>query len=496
MEFFKLFNYFYQTSCAAVVFVCALSGASMQKLILISMDGFQFDYLDLVAPNEAKHFQFMIRNGVKAKSIMNVFPTNTYPNHYTLITGLYPESHGMVDNKFYDAVWNEYFDFDNRRDNVDPFWYDTGAEPIYVTNKKADPLRNSGSVVWPAGIGKVKGIGPDRVIPYADSWSRINNTERVDTIISWFTDKTVPINLGLLYFLEPDGIGHVTGGGSKNVTDMIKVELDNVLGYLFKKLKENGLLDEMNIILTSDHGFANYSRDKAVLLSDHLNTSWYKTGSVQFGNYALHKHIFPEEGLEENVLQALRNIPYLKVYRKGGSELERLHYNSSTRIAPIVITGSEEGVVIFPDEASRDRMKSVGVHGYDPYLVPSMRPFFLAIGPAFKKGYVSEQFNSVDIYPLMCHILGIVPAPNNGSFENVECLLREKSVMSKTHERSTTVILLVIFAGLCALLAGIYSVCTCQKARKQLRLGNKTGPEVTTTGSATDSAEVERHDEL
>ncbi|XP_060597085.1 ectonucleotide pyrophosphatase/phosphodiesterase family member 5-like [Ruditapes philippinarum] len=450
-----------------------LGGASsftkLPKLLLISMDGFRYNYLDLIPVNETKNFQYMINNGVKAKSIMNVFPTVTYPNHYTLITGLYPETHGIVHNRFYDAFWKEYYLYDNARDNVDPFWYDVGAEPIYVTNKKAGNSRNSGSVVWPAGIGKVKGIGPDRVIPYANAFSNISFHVRVDKLIEWFTDEEAPINLGLLYFPEPDEIAHKYGAGSEKVLDFIKGELNEVLDYLFKRLKEVHLLDDINIILTADHGFTNKSSDKTVLLDKYLNASWYKTGAENFGGNGNHMtvNIFPEEGEEENILNALQNVSFLNVYKKGGDELKKLHYSSSERIAPIVLTGSQEGVIIFPDKNSQDSYESFGVHGYDPHIVPNMRPFFIAMGPAFKKGYVSEQFNSVDIYPLMCHILGIEPAPNNGSLDNVKGLLREISVKDTI---SMTGISFLIVVGLSVTLAGIFAICACHNARKMPRI--------------------------
>ncbi|XP_053396057.1 ectonucleotide pyrophosphatase/phosphodiesterase family member 5-like [Mercenaria mercenaria] len=474
--------------CVILTFEYASSIAPLPKVILISMDGFRYDYLDLIPPNEAEHFRYMIKNGVKAKSIMNVFPTVTYPNHYTLITGLYPESHGIVHNRFLDTYWNEYFVYNDRRDNVDPFWYDVGAEPIYVTNKKAGG--SSGSVVWPAGIGEVKGIKPDRLIPDANSFTEINSTERVDTLIKWFTDKNNPINLGLLYFLEPDETAHASGAGSKNVTDIIKGDLNDALGYLFKRLKEVNLFDEMNIILTADHGFANYSKEKTVLLDRYLNASWYKTGAEDFGRNGNHisENIFPEKGQEENILNTLSNIKYLKVYRKGNDDLISLHYNSSDRIAPVVITGSEEGVTIFPTEADRDWYTNglFGVHGYNPRLVANMRPFFIAMGPAFKKGYLSDQFNSVDIYPLMCHVLGIEPAPNNGSFDNVKDILREKST---TDRLSITRIAFLIFVGLGITLAGIYVICVCcdikNKSRFLLHGNNRAFGVVTSLRSST-----------
>ncbi|XP_060562317.1 bis(5'-adenosyl)-triphosphatase enpp4-like [Ruditapes philippinarum] len=219
----------------------------------------------------------------------------------------------------------------------------------------------------------------------------------------------------------------------------------------------------MNIILTSDHGLGNYNKSKTVLLNDYLNSSWYKTGSEDYSKNGnrITVNIFPEKGKEDTIYEALRDVKYLKVYRKGDDYLvNTLHYNSSDRIAPIVITASEEGVLIFPTAAERDKHTEglFGVHGYDPHIVPNMRPFFIAMGPAFKKGYISEHFNSVDIYPLMCHILGIEPAPNNGSLDNVKGLLMP-------YKMPFTKVAIVITIGLSVTMAAIYVICVCYNAR-------------------------------
>lgn len=451
---------------ACIVTQCIyLITASVPKLILISMDGFRYDYLDMLPANEIENFQYFIKNGVKAESVRNVFPTVTYPNHYTLITGLYPESHGIVHNRFYDPEWKEYFLYDNRRDNFDPIWYDNGAEPVYVTNKKAGWDRSSGSVVWPCGLGKVKGIRPDRIIPNADPFTNINFTKRVDYLIKWFKDNKDPINLGLLYFPEPDEKAHQTGAGSNDVLQLIKTELNYILGYLFKELKENNLFDDTNIILTADHGFTNFTRDKAVVLSDHLDTSLFHVGSQLFENH-LTVNVFPAEGQTEKVYQELKKIPNLDVYRKGDDDTVALHYSNNGRIAPIVIT-AQEGSAIFPDNTSKDNYTTVGVHGYNPIKVEKMRPFFLAVGPAFKKGYKAKTFDSVDIYPLMCYILGITPAPNNGSLENVKGMLLERSIIDSVSQ--TGVSLLIIF-GLSVTLAALYAICACLNARHKPRV--------------------------
>ena len=255
-----------------------LLSSSVPKLILISMDGFRYDYLDRFMANQTSNFQFFIQNGVKAKYITNVFPTVTYPNHYTLITGLYPESHGIVHNRFYDPTIHEHFWFDNRMANFDPMWYDVGAEPIYVTNQKAGPDRRSGSVLWPGGLGKVKCIAPDYIIPNADPFNETKMEDRIDYLMKWFTDKDNPINLGLLYFLEPDETAHKAGPDSDEVNNLIKGPLNNALGYLKDKLEEAGLLDTVNIILTADHGFA--SVNKIINLDKYVPADWYEESSL------------------------------------------------------------------------------------------------------------------------------------------------------------------------------------------------------------------------
>ena len=269
-----------------------LLDSSVPKLILISMDGFRYDYLDRFMANQTSNFQFFIQNGVKAKYIRNVFPTVTYPNHYTLITGLYPESHGIVHNRFYDPHLLEHFWYDSRMANFDPLWFDTGAEPIYVTNHKAGSDRRSGSVLWPGGLGKVKCIGPDYIIPNADPFNETKMEERIDYLMSWFTKKDNPINLGLLYFLEPDETAHKSGPDSDAVNNLITGPLNDALGYMKKKLKAADMLESMNIIITSDHGFAAVT--KIINLDNYIPASWYEENSLWHNHIVV--NLIPKPG--------------------------------------------------------------------------------------------------------------------------------------------------------------------------------------------------------
>lgn len=256
------------------------------------MDGFRYDYLDRFTENETDNFHFFIRNGVKAKYMRNVFPTMTYPNHYTLITGLYPESHGQVHNQFYDPDLHATFWYEHRMDNFNPLWFDNGAEPIYVTNHKAGPNRKSGSVLFPTGLSTVKCVGPDYVIPNADPVSTTKMETRIDYLMDWFTDRDNPINLGLLYFTEPDATAHIQGPDSEAVNNIIKGPLNDALGYLKLKLESAGLLSSTNIIMTSDHGFTNV--EKSLNIDDFLDRSWYDEATDWYNNVVL--QLIPKPG--------------------------------------------------------------------------------------------------------------------------------------------------------------------------------------------------------
>lgn len=298
----------YMSLLVMYVFMEVVSSTGLPKLILISMDGFRHNYLEQIPEKEVPNFNYFKKNGVRVKSVKNVFPSVTYPNHYSLITGLYPESHGVVHNRFYDPNLKTNFFYDTVRDNLDPLWYDVGAEPIYVTNNKAGQGRRSGSVLWPSGIGRVKCIGPDKVVPNANAFTVMNFTERVDYLIKWFTEEKEPINLGLLYFNEPDEIAHEYGPDSDEVRNFIKGELNSVLGYLMQELKAHGLQESMNIILTADHGFAKVTN--YIALDEHVNLSYFNTGSNFQNSVVL--HIYPNEGMTEKVHEQLNKVPSIQ----------------------------------------------------------------------------------------------------------------------------------------------------------------------------------------
>ncbi|XP_045197523.2 bis(5'-adenosyl)-triphosphatase enpp4-like [Mercenaria mercenaria] len=427
------------------------SAKNTNRVLLISFDGFRWDYIHRA--NNLTNFHRMISDGGWAvKGIKNTFLTKTLPNHYTIATGLYEESHGIVGNIMYDPVLNSTFHGWLDKDARDSRWWDNGGEPIWVTNQKQDTQHRSGVLAWPGGLAVVKGVLAYRT---ESAFDGLTKKERVDKIIEWFTDE-YPINLGLYYEEEPDHTGHLFGPDSKEVLSMI-FELDSLLGYFFDKLEDNDLLKTTNIILTSDHGMTSTPLDAEhkINLDDYVRVDSY---SITSKNPVAGIDIIPaSKELEDEVFKNLSRIPHAHVYRTKDIP-RQYHYGNNRRIPMIIVEPEEHYWISFNGSAG-----VLGEHGYNNSLA-SMHPFFIAMGPDFKPGAKVDTFNNVDIYPLMCTLLGLKPAPNNGSLDVVSQLLIDREGSDSTTFGAYILILLLI-----ALVGGLFSVAACQVHRQHKR---------------------------
>jgi len=218
------------------------------------------------------NFQMLINNGVVVKSpgVKNAFVTVTMPNHYTLVTGLYEESHGITGNEFYDALFNETFT-SATNENI-KWWNGTGKQsvkPVWVTNDAAgDEHHVSGAFFWPGS--DVKGMRPTYFRPnYSES---VPFSVRAKTVADWFTQENRPINFGALYYHEPDGTGHRHGPSSQEMVEMI-LTLDRWIGDMIILLKDKNIFNELNIILTSDHGMSEIKAN--IYIDDYVDSSSY-----------------------------------------------------------------------------------------------------------------------------------------------------------------------------------------------------------------------------
>ncbi|KAL8173160.1 UNVERIFIED_CONTAM: Ectonucleotide pyrophosphatase/phosphodiesterase member 5 [Gekko kuhli] len=333
-----------------------------------------------------------MKDGVHVEQVTNVFITKTYPNHYTMVTGLYAEDHGIVANEMYDPVLNETFSMNHMTIYNSKFW--ERAYPVWITNQIQG--QRSGAAMWPGTDVKIHGAFPTHYLLYNES---VTFQERVAKLIEWFKSEE-PINLGLLYWEEPDEMGHFLGPDNPGM-ELVITEIDHLLSHLVRELKRAGLWDTLNVIITSDHGMAQSSRDRVIELDQYVDRDLYTVI-----DHSPDVAILPAEA-----------HPNMTVYKKEDIP-SRLHYRHSSRIQPILAV-ADEGWEILQNKSDHF---GLGNHGYDNTL-PNMHPIFLAHGPAFRKNFSKQAMNSTDLYPLLCHLLGLEPLPSNGSLDNVKDLL-------------------------------------------------------------------------
>lgn len=380
------------------------------KLLLVSFDGFRWDYIYRVpTPN----FKSIINEGVMVKQVESAYITKTFPNHYTLVTGLYAETHGIVANEMYDPVLNQSFSMET--DSIyESQWWDE-AVPLWVSIQKAGG--RSGAAMWPGSDVKIHGMFPNRYLLYNSS---VSFETRVERIIEWFSaPKEEAVDFGVLYWEEPDESGHSLGPQSPSM-DAVIADIDEKLGFLMNELKKAGLYEKVNLIVTSDHGMAQLFSDNIIELDEYVSRDLYTwvDKSPVVG-------ILPKEGKLEEVYSKLVDAnPNMAVYKKEDIP-ERFHYQHNARIMPILVEAKEGWTIM----QNRTGPFMLGNHGYDN-TIRSMQPVFVARGPAFRQHYKKTSIRSVDLYPLMCHILSIPPLPNNGSLLNIKDLLSHQPTPS------------------------------------------------------------------
>lgn len=240
------------------------SSSLLPKLLLVSFDGFRADYLQNY---ELPHLQNFIKEGVFIEHVKNVFITKTFPNHYSIVTGLYEESHGIVANSMFDTATKKYFsDFNDK----DPFWWNE-AIPIWVTNELQEN-RSSAAAMWPGSDVAIHNTTPSYFMKYNSS---VSFEERLNNIIMWLNNSSPPVTFATLYWEEPDASGHRYGPEDKENMSRVLKEVDDLIGDLVHRLKVVGLWENLNVIITSDHGMTQCSEERVINLDLCINHSDY-----------------------------------------------------------------------------------------------------------------------------------------------------------------------------------------------------------------------------
>ena len=397
---------------AALSLTLAAAVCSAQELdrddpvvILVSIDGFRPDYLD--AENTPNLFH-LGQAGVQADYLESVFPSSTFPAHYSIVTGLYPENHGIVGNTMYDPVLDRRFSIGDREAVRDSVWWQ--GEPIWVTLEKQG--RTTAPYFWVGSEAAINGVRPTWWMPF-DS-SRPFDT-RINDVLEALSQTPRPA-LATLYFGLVDSEGHRFGPDSEEVKAAAAL-VDREIGRLIEQLQQIGLYESVNLVVLGDHGMASYSNDRVVALTDYVPNAREVFHIVQLSAAPMLNLKNPAEG--DSLLTALQQMDHVSWYRRG--ELpEHLHFNNHERILDLIGV-VEDGWRVVVNPGSVQNYVGGG-HGYDP-AHPSMRSIFLAHGPGFKKSYKMEGFSLVHIYELLCAVLEVEPASNDGDLDMVRAML-------------------------------------------------------------------------
>jgi predicted AlkP superfamily pyrophosphatase or phosphodiesterase len=420
------FRPFLAAGCAALLAACAgtptppsiparaavaAPARPAHRVLLVSIDGLRADAIDLgVSPN----LQRFAAEGVRARWMSPSYPSLTFPNHYSIVTGLRPDHHGIVNNSIEDAALGR-FSLGDRDAVGDARWW--LGEPVWVGAERAGIRTATWS--WPGSEAAIDGVRPSR-------WRRFDGSvppdARVDTILGWAAETGADApQLMTLYFDQVDHAGHDHGPQSPDYAAAV-AQVDAALGRLRDGLQKLGMLDAIDIVIVSDHGMATVPPTQRLAIEDMVAPTLAR--AVTTGQSLGFAPLPGQQAAAEARL--LGAHPQYDCWRKQALPA-RWHYGSSPRVPPIVCQ-MHEGWNAMPAARIAARLHEGvrGSHGYDPAL-PSMRATFIARGPSFVSGRVIAPFDNVDVYPLLTRLLGIAAAPNDGDVQALLPALRDSN---------------------------------------------------------------------
>jgi predicted AlkP superfamily pyrophosphatase or phosphodiesterase len=407
----------YAVAAVAAAVACAGLSSPQQRpaaaapgaVVLISIDGFRSDYIQRPA---ARNLRALAARGVRAEWMTPVFPSKTYPSHYTMVTGRWPEHHGVVANTMWDSEIGYTFEIGNRQAVADPRWW--GDEPIWVAVERQG--RRAAAFFWPGTETAIDGVRPTWWRRYDGS---VPIAQRVAQLLEWLSlpADSAPL-LVTTYFGEVDRAGHDFGPDAPQTSAAIG-RVDSAIGALVHGLEHRGLAGKVNLVVVSDHGMAAVGKERIIYLDDYLDLS-----QVEVIDWSPVAALAPRAGTDAEAIYARLHgrHPRLTVYRRDDIP-ERYHYRAHPRIAPIIALADDGWQISSRPRAAASTREERGSHGYDPTL-PSMRALFVADGPAFRSGAVVAPFGNVHVYALLCEILRLRPAVNDGALDSVRAMLR------------------------------------------------------------------------
>lgn len=381
------------TACVGVPHGDTTTTQPRPLTLLISIDGFRADYLSRSATPVLSQLAADGASGPMRPS----FPSLTFPNHYTLVTGLHPDHHGIVGNNFDDPVLGRF-----SQAKKETGWWDQ-AEPIWVTAEKVG--LTTATMFWPGSETEIRGYRPTRWRPYE---ATVSNTARVDQVLAWLDSADERPDLVTLYFDVVDTVGHATGPGSPQ-TLAAAGQVDAAIGGLVQGLKDRGLYDRATLVIVSDHGMAPISPEQTIYLDDRVSAGAL---DVIYASGVAYLASLP--GHEAAVDAALiGRSDHFECWRRGEIPA-RFVLGSNVRVPPIVCLAD---VGWYLATHARPLTKPGGAHGFDN-AAPEMQALFIAHGPTIARGVVLRDLDSVDVQPLLGRLLGISVPAGDGRAED------------------------------------------------------------------------------
>jgi predicted AlkP superfamily pyrophosphatase or phosphodiesterase len=358
-------------------------------VILISADGFRYDYADKY---QAENLIKLRKKGAAAKSMIPSYPSVTFPNHYTIATGLYPSHHGLVYNQFYDRARKESYSMSNRKNVEDGTWY--GGTPLWVLAEHQGML--SASYHFVGTEADIQQTLPSYWYKFSDN-TDINY--RIDKVIEWLRlPEDVRPHFISFYMSNTDHEGHNYGPDATQTRDAVKF-VDDAIGTMVKKVDALGL--PVNFIFLSDHGMANVDTVTRINIASMIDTSRF---ILRGGGTSLHLYAKDSADIQATYLSLKTKEDNFTVYLKKDIPA-KWNYSTShdryNRIGDILVVPTYPKVL-----SNRQGPISPGAHGFDP-VIKEMHATFYAWGPQIKKGKKMASFENVHVYPLVCKLLGL-----------------------------------------------------------------------------------------
>ncbi|WP_139177728.1 alkaline phosphatase family protein [Roseivirga pacifica] len=386
-------------------------------VVLVSFDGFRHDYVEKYnAPN----FKELVANGVSSKGLIPSYPSKTFPNHYTIVTGLYPGNHGLVDNSFYAPDLDLQYSIGNRERVENPAFY--GGTPLWQLVQENG--MKSASYFWVGSEAPIKGSLPDYYTKYDGS---VTNEKRIEVVKDWLKlpAEQRPQFISL-YFSLVDDNGHGFGPNSEETKNTV-LEADRLLGLLRAEIAEIDL--DVNLVVVSDHGMNEIKPEAGNYTTYDELLEGLDQDKFRFISNGAHAHFYVHnrediDPLEEALRAKAKNY---KVYKKPDFPAH-WHNATNNRVGNIIITMEPGHYLTSASRAERTikDQNTRGEHGFDPYETEDMRGIFYAEGPQVKKGMQIDAFENIHIYPFIAEILGITNLPEiDGKKEVLSSMLKK-----------------------------------------------------------------------